>query len=224
MQYFCQYLSIGHHGGACCAGCARASYLTRPQLSQGVGPQRHPTVWDRVCSPKTLPGLPGSQCRKVQGQHESASTSRVSDRWLTARIRTRGNRPRSCLRWRASHRRRGHWATRHHATRACCAMSLTAPRREELRAFVQSRLPIAPDGTIHLMTRAWAVQGIAVEPALAPDGADVCEEGCGCAPADGAATYKRPPRGPLGRPRVKLRTLDGAGNLRAQRYGLRQDS
>ena len=42
------------------------------------------------------------------------------------------------------------------------AMRLTASRREELRALVQSRLPIAPDGTIHLMTRVWAVQGTAV--------------------------------------------------------------
>ena len=42
------------------------------------------------------------------------------------------------------------------------AMSLTAPRREELRTLVQSRLPIASDGTIRLTTRAWAVQGIAV--------------------------------------------------------------
>lgn len=42
------------------------------------------------------------------------------------------------------------------------AMSLTAPRREDLRALLQSRLPIAADGTIHLMARAWAVRGIAV--------------------------------------------------------------
>jgi SAM-dependent methyltransferase len=38
-------------------------------------------------------------------------------------------------------------------------MGLPAQEREDLRALVQSRLPIAADGTIHLTARAWAVQG-----------------------------------------------------------------
>lgn len=39
------------------------------------------------------------------------------------------------------------------------AMSLDPQRREELRALIQSRLPVRPDGSIHLIARAWAVKG-----------------------------------------------------------------
>lgn len=39
------------------------------------------------------------------------------------------------------------------------AMSLEPRRREALRDLIRSRLPIRPDGTIHLIARAWAVRG-----------------------------------------------------------------
>lgn len=39
------------------------------------------------------------------------------------------------------------------------AMSLTDSRREELRELLASRLPIAADGSISLVARAWAVKG-----------------------------------------------------------------
>jgi SAM-dependent methyltransferase len=39
------------------------------------------------------------------------------------------------------------------------AMSLTETRRGALREHIRSRLPIAGDGSIHLIARAWVVQG-----------------------------------------------------------------
>lgn len=39
------------------------------------------------------------------------------------------------------------------------ATSLDPQRREQLRASIQSRLPARPDGSIHLIARAWAVKG-----------------------------------------------------------------
>jgi SAM-dependent methyltransferase len=39
------------------------------------------------------------------------------------------------------------------------AMSLTEERRTALRELIRSRLPIAPDGSISLIARAWAVRG-----------------------------------------------------------------
>jgi len=42
------------------------------------------------------------------------------------------------------------------------ARSLTAERQAELRGLVRRRLPCAPDGSIALTARAWAVKGIAV--------------------------------------------------------------
>jgi SAM-dependent methyltransferase len=38
-------------------------------------------------------------------------------------------------------------------------MSLSRAHRDELRELLQARLPIAPDGSIHLTARAWAVRG-----------------------------------------------------------------
>jgi SAM-dependent methyltransferase len=42
------------------------------------------------------------------------------------------------------------------------AMSLSADARERLRAAIASQMPIAPDGSIHLTARAWAVRGTVV--------------------------------------------------------------
>ncbi len=39
------------------------------------------------------------------------------------------------------------------------AMSLSQDRRVGLRERIRSRLPIAPDGSLHLTARAWAVRG-----------------------------------------------------------------
>lgn len=39
------------------------------------------------------------------------------------------------------------------------AMSLSEPERDRLRALIRSRLPAAPDGSIGLVSRAWAVRG-----------------------------------------------------------------
>ncbi|HEX5547931.1 MAG TPA: hypothetical protein VFX24_11000, partial [Ktedonobacterales bacterium] len=39
------------------------------------------------------------------------------------------------------------------------AMSLSEPQRATLRESLRSRLPIASDGTIPLIARAWAVKG-----------------------------------------------------------------
>jgi SAM-dependent methyltransferase len=39
------------------------------------------------------------------------------------------------------------------------AMSLDEPRRGALRERIRSRLPVAKDGSIHLIARAWAVRG-----------------------------------------------------------------
>jgi hypothetical protein len=39
------------------------------------------------------------------------------------------------------------------------AMSLTEERRSILRERIRARLPIDPDGSIHLTARAWAVRG-----------------------------------------------------------------
>lgn len=39
------------------------------------------------------------------------------------------------------------------------AMSLSEPERDRLRALIRSRLPTAPDGSIGLVSRAWAVRG-----------------------------------------------------------------
>ncbi len=41
------------------------------------------------------------------------------------------------------------------------AMSLSKEHREALRDLIRKRLPIAPDGSIHLIARAWAVRGVA---------------------------------------------------------------
>jgi hypothetical protein len=41
-------------------------------------------------------------------------------------------------------------------------MSLDAERREALRRELVARLPIAADGSISLLARAWAVQGARV--------------------------------------------------------------
>ena len=38
-------------------------------------------------------------------------------------------------------------------------MSLSEERRAALREYIRSRLPVAPDGSIPLMSRAWAVRG-----------------------------------------------------------------
>lgn len=40
------------------------------------------------------------------------------------------------------------------------AMSLSEERRAALRERIRARLPIAPDGSIHLIARAWAVRGM----------------------------------------------------------------
>jgi len=40
-------------------------------------------------------------------------------------------------------------------------MSLTDERRATLRERIRSTLPTRPDGSIHLIARAWAVRGIA---------------------------------------------------------------
>jgi SAM-dependent methyltransferase len=40
------------------------------------------------------------------------------------------------------------------------AMSLTEERRATLRERIRSRLPLEPDGSIHLTARAWAVRGM----------------------------------------------------------------
>lgn len=40
------------------------------------------------------------------------------------------------------------------------AMSLSAERRDRLRDLVRSRLPVAPDGSIVLVARAWAARGM----------------------------------------------------------------
>jgi hypothetical protein len=40
------------------------------------------------------------------------------------------------------------------------AMSLTEERRRELRERLRATLPTRPDGSIHLIARAWAVQGV----------------------------------------------------------------
>lgn len=45
------------------------------------------------------------------------------------------------------------------------AMSLSEPRREQLRASLASTMPVAADGTIALKARAWAVRGLAPEAA-----------------------------------------------------------
>jgi SAM-dependent methyltransferase len=39
------------------------------------------------------------------------------------------------------------------------AMSLSEEKRDELRNYIRTRLPHSPDGSIHLIARAWAVQG-----------------------------------------------------------------
>ena len=39
------------------------------------------------------------------------------------------------------------------------AMSLDEDARAQLRERVRARLPIRPDGTIHLVARAWAIRG-----------------------------------------------------------------
>jgi len=39
-------------------------------------------------------------------------------------------------------------------------VSLTEDRRQELRQHLRARLPFAPDGSIHLTARAWAVRGV----------------------------------------------------------------
>jgi hypothetical protein len=41
------------------------------------------------------------------------------------------------------------------------AMSLTEERRAELRELIRERLPVAADGSISLIGRAWAVRGAA---------------------------------------------------------------
>ena len=38
-------------------------------------------------------------------------------------------------------------------------MSLSEEKRVALREYVRKKLPIAPDGSIHLIARAWAVLG-----------------------------------------------------------------
>jgi hypothetical protein len=38
-------------------------------------------------------------------------------------------------------------------------MSLSEEKRGELRELIRSRLPIQPDGSIHLVARAWAAKG-----------------------------------------------------------------
>ena len=43
------------------------------------------------------------------------------------------------------------------------AMSLAPEEREALRERIRSGLPVAPDGSIHLIARAWAVRGNRVE-------------------------------------------------------------
>jgi ubiquinone/menaquinone biosynthesis C-methylase UbiE len=40
------------------------------------------------------------------------------------------------------------------------AMSLSKEKRDELRDSIHSHLPIKPDGSIHLIARAWAVRGM----------------------------------------------------------------
>ena len=40
------------------------------------------------------------------------------------------------------------------------AMSLSEPRRTELREAIRSRLPVDGDGTLRLIARAWAVRGV----------------------------------------------------------------
>jgi hypothetical protein len=38
-------------------------------------------------------------------------------------------------------------------------MSLTEERRTALRERIRSTMPVQPDGSIHLIARAWAVRG-----------------------------------------------------------------
>ncbi len=45
------------------------------------------------------------------------------------------------------------------------AMSLTEERRSALRERIRASLPFAPDGSIHLVARAWAVRGTCAQPA-----------------------------------------------------------
>ena len=40
------------------------------------------------------------------------------------------------------------------------AMSLSQERRIALRERLRATLPIVPDGSIHLIARAWAVRGV----------------------------------------------------------------
>jgi hypothetical protein len=40
------------------------------------------------------------------------------------------------------------------------AMSLGEERRAALRERIRAELPVAPDGAIHLIARAWAVRGV----------------------------------------------------------------
>lgn len=44
------------------------------------------------------------------------------------------------------------------------AMSLDAPRRDALRDRIRAGLPVAADGSISLIARAWAVRGRSVQP------------------------------------------------------------
>lgn len=39
-------------------------------------------------------------------------------------------------------------------------MSLTEDRRAALRDRIRAGLPIRPDGSIHLIARAWALRGV----------------------------------------------------------------
>jgi SAM-dependent methyltransferase len=50
------------------------------------------------------------------------------------------------------------------------AMSLDEERRTALRERVRSNLPFAPDGSIHLVARAWAVRGRNAPPAASGSG------------------------------------------------------
>ena len=40
-------------------------------------------------------------------------------------------------------------------------MSLDEEKRAALRERIRSKLPVRPDGSIHLIARAWAVKGVA---------------------------------------------------------------
>ena len=42
------------------------------------------------------------------------------------------------------------------------AMSLSEEKRVELRELIRAKLPVEPDGSIHLIARAWAVRGVCV--------------------------------------------------------------